>query len=85
MQVYVTASLPELHADLSGLPPRARAERLRTLAVLGLSMMHAYPHAATPMSRLTAHAAPVAECSDNARRDRQRRDALMRRLGVADD
>lgn len=39
INLYVTihAGCPELHADLISVPRRLRAERLRTLATLGLS------------------------------------------------
>jgi hypothetical protein len=38
-QVQVTEAYPELADDLARVPPRARPERLRTLAMVGLAAM----------------------------------------------
>ncbi|MFO1431319.1 MAG: hypothetical protein U1F76_14445 [Candidatus Competibacteraceae bacterium] len=38
--VSITAGCPELAAHLETQPPRARAERLRLLATLGLATLH---------------------------------------------
>jgi len=43
----INPSHPELHAELAGLPARARAERLRQLALLGIGFLRARPIPAT--------------------------------------
>lgn len=69
---------PELDADLGVLPPRARAERLRTLATAGLAALRGTAVVApTPLSTPTPPV--VSEELTTTRR------ALLRKLGAGLD
>jgi hypothetical protein len=66
------ATQRELHADLAALPSRARAERLRQLALLGLSWLRggpakaaAHPDAPTPADRLAPRRARLLQALDD--------------------
>jgi hypothetical protein len=48
--VHIGSGQPELQAALSALPARARAERLRQLALVGLYSLRCGPPAAVPAS-----------------------------------
>ena len=65
------AAQRELHADLAALPARARAERLRQLALLGLSCLRRPTTAAEPVA-----APPPAD------RLAPRRERLLQALGA---
>jgi hypothetical protein len=49
--VLLTEANPELVAEFEGLPPRARAERLRILATLGLRSLGVAPQGSSPKMR----------------------------------
>lgn len=70
----------ELRGDLERLPPRARAERLRVLASIGLAYLGA--------GRTETSAAPGSECSGRSpaeSHDAERFSALRRRLKLSVD
>ena len=75
--VSVGPAQPELRAALAPLPPRARAERLRQLALVGLSSLHGAPTA--PML------APAAQPPEAPSGLDQRRERLLRSLAVGSE
>jgi len=72
LYVSIHAGCPELHADLIGVPRRLRAERLRTLATLGLTGVRGGVSAA----RTTGDPASAPADPQHARKVR-----LLERLG----
>ncbi len=61
-QVQITAAYPELADDLARRPPRARPERLRALALVGLAVMSGtLPALSTDAPALPAPAPPGAD------------------------
>jgi hypothetical protein len=72
--VHIGSGQPELRAALGQLPARARAERLRQLALVGLYSLHCGPSATAP---IPAPQPPQRETAFAARRER-----LMRTLAV---
>jgi hypothetical protein len=72
--VSVGPAQPELRAALAPLPPRARAERLRQLALVGLSTLHGA--ATAPML------APPAQTAEPRFGLDQRRERLLRSLAA---
>ena len=75
--VSVGPAQPELQAALAPLPARARAERLRQLALVGLSTLHSAPTA--PML------APAAQSAEPPSGLEQRRERLLRSLAVGSE
>jgi hypothetical protein len=73
LYVSIHAGCPELHADLIGVPRRLRAERLRTLATLGLTGVRGGVSAA---ARTTGDPASAPADPQHARKVR-----LLERLG----
>ena len=77
MVVSVGAAQPELRAALAPLPPRARAERLRQLALVGLSALRG---AAT-----AAMVAPAGQAPEPPSGLDQRRERLLHSLAAASE
>jgi hypothetical protein len=75
--VSVGPAQPELRAALAPLPPRARAERLRQLALVGLSTLHG---AATAAMVATTAQAPEPKSGFDQRRER-----LLRSLAAGSE
>jgi len=75
--VSVGPAQPELRAALALLPPRARAERLRQLALIGLSTLRSAPSA--PM------VAPPAQAPEPQSGLDQRRERLLRSLAAGSE
>ncbi len=73
--VSITAGCPELAAHLETQPPRARAERLRLLATLGLTALHGGLAAGQTADRTVDKPAPD--------QDEQHRRQLVARLGAS--
>jgi len=75
--VSVGPAQPELQAALAPLPARARAERLRQLALVGLSTLHSGPTAPT--------VAPAAQPPEAPSGLEQRRERLLRSLAAGSE
>jgi len=72
--VHIGSGQPELRAALADLPSRARAERLRQLALVGLYSLHG---GASVAASMPATHPPEGDTAFAARRER-----LMRALAV---
>jgi len=72
--VHIGSGQPELRAALADLPARARAERLRQLALVGLYSLHG---GASVAASMPATHPPEGDTAFAARRER-----LMRALAV---
>jgi hypothetical protein len=75
--VSVGPAQPELRAALALLPPRARAERLRQLALVGLSTLRG--------GATAAMGAPAAQAPEPQSGLDQRRERLLRSLAAGSE